>query len=88
MKKFIVESIKEEYRLAIETRSKPRIWGVSVFLQPRTGMFLYDDRYCDSGVILEMIKEGKLVFLKFESHQGEKMVRYGLNENIIKTLSK
>lgn len=84
MGKFIVESMKEEHRIGIDTRSKPRIWGVSVFLQPRTGMFLYDDLYCDLAVITDMIKEGTLVFLKFEDHQGEKMVRYGLNKNIIK----
>lgn len=58
---------------------KPSYYRHSVWFQPLSGRFLFDDTYIRYEVIEPLIENNKLVFKGVENHQGEKMLRYVLS---------
>lgn len=50
----------------------------SIWLQPTTGKFLFQDLYVDSEIIIELIKIEVIKYKKIGFHQGERMLQYTL----------
>ena len=47
-----------------------------VWFQFSTGRFLYNDQFVNYDYIESLISSKKLIFKKFDNHQGEKMAQY------------
>ena len=78
---YLISSIRQEIEGAYKYFNpsfKPSPFRHSVWFQPSSGRFLYDDRYRRYEVIEPLIENKTLVFKGIEKHQGEKMLRYTL----------
>jgi hypothetical protein len=51
----------------------------SVWFQPSSGRFLFDDKYTRYEIVEPLIENKTLVFKGIENHQGESMLRYTLH---------
>ena len=78
---YLIASIRQEIE-GMNKHFNPSSYRHSVWFQPSSGRFLYDDRYRRYEVIEPLIKNKTLVFQGIEKHQGEKMLRYTLTQKI------
>ncbi|TDE45488.1 hypothetical protein E0I26_05935 [Flavobacterium rhamnosiphilum] len=78
----LVTSIKNELSLKSKIY-KPSLYLDSVWFQPKTGRFLFNDTFKRYEIVEPLIECGVLIFKGIENHQDEKMLRYvlSLNEN-------
>jgi hypothetical protein len=76
----LVATIVEELTRDNPSRP-PSSYRHSVWFQPLSGRFLYDDTYIKYEVVEPLIENGILVFKSIGNHQGEKMLRYVLSPN-------
>ena len=76
---YLIASIRQEIEGAYKYFN-PSSFRHSVWFQPSSGRFLYDDRYRRYEVIEPLIENKTLVFKGIEKHQGEKMLRYTLTQ--------
>jgi hypothetical protein len=75
----LVASIKEEFKnFRDNPNRRPSSYRHSVWFQPLSGRFLYDDTFINYEVVEPLIENETLVFKGIENHQGEKMLRYVL----------
>jgi hypothetical protein len=77
--KAIIDAIEHELSLANEFYTPSSMYH-SVWFYPLIGVFLFADCVVKYEVIYPMIESKKLVYKGIESHQGELMVRYVLNQ--------
>lgn len=73
----LIALIKQE--LAEGNEYKPSSFFHSVWFQPSSGRFLFEDLYTRYSVVEPLIANKTLVFKGVENHQGEKMLRYVLS---------
>jgi hypothetical protein len=83
----LVNSIKNELSLKSKIY-KTSPYRDSVWFQPKSGRFLFDDTFRKYEIIEPLIESGEFVFKGIENHQGEKMLRYVLSLDRKKTFSK
>lgn len=74
----LVTSIKNELSLKSKFY-KTSPYKDSVWFQPKSGSFLYDDTFRSYEIVQPLIKSGVLIFKGIENHQTEKMLRYVLS---------